>query len=114
MSGKSPVTVHDCQIDVHHDRSTLASMDIPRRVSVKGMEGANVTVVVTVVQGKVWMSIRPPFSWEAIMEPGKIDELIHVLELARDDAKKIAIPGRRVIPGDGAALRAITKGAPAT
>lgn len=32
------------------------------------------------------MSIVPPFTWEAIIEPGKIDELIHVLGLARQEA----------------------------
>ena len=51
------------------------------------MQGVNVTVIVTVVQGRVWLSISPPFTWEAIMEPAKVDELIHVLELARDAAK---------------------------
>ncbi len=64
-------------------------MGVPRRVRVKGMEGVDVTVVVTVVQGKVWMSISPPFTWEAIMEPGKVDEVMHVLELAREEAKKV-------------------------
>lgn len=59
-----------------------------RRVFVKGMQGADVTVIVWVVQGKVWMSISPPFTWEAIMEPGQVNELMHVLELARDEARK--------------------------
>lgn len=31
----------------------------------------------------------PPFTWEAIMEPARVDKLIHVLELAREDAKKM-------------------------
>ncbi|MGH3766174.1 MAG: hypothetical protein ACRDS0_29595 [Pseudonocardiaceae bacterium] len=47
-------------------------------------------MVVTVVQGTVWMSISPPFTWEAIMDPVNVDELIHVLGLAREDAKKMA------------------------
>jgi hypothetical protein len=51
------------------------------------MQGVDVTAVVTVVQGTVWLSISPPFTWEAIMEPHKVDELIHVLELAREEAK---------------------------
>lgn len=54
------------------------------------MQGIDVTVVVTVAQGTVWLSISPPFTWEAIMEPGKVDEVIHVLELARDEAMKAA------------------------
>jgi hypothetical protein len=54
------------------------------------MEGVEVTVVVTVVRGTVWMSISPPFTWEAIMEPVQVDELMHVLGLAREDAKKTA------------------------
>jgi hypothetical protein len=57
------------------------------------MQGIDVTVVVTVVQGTVWLSISPPFTWEAIMEPGKVDEVIHVLELARDEAMKAAAEG---------------------
>jgi hypothetical protein len=36
----------------------------------------------------VWLSIVPPFTWEAIMEPGKVDELIHVLGLAREEARQ--------------------------
>lgn len=66
---------------------------VPRRVFVKGMQSVDVTLVVTVVQGTVWVSISPPFTWEAIMEPVKVDELVHVLELARDDARKMAVAG---------------------
>lgn len=58
---------------------------MPRRVSVKGMEGVPATVVVTVVRDKVWLSISPPFTWEAIIDPVKVDELMHVLELTRSD-----------------------------
>jgi hypothetical protein len=137
MSGKCPVTVRDCQVSVHHDRDTLCSgvttrfskqdhsdyapngqdryinMSMPRRVSVKGMEGVSVTVIVAVVQGNVWMSIRPPFTWEAIMEPGKVDELMHVLELARDDAKRTPLArAGRVASGSGEALRTTPKGTP--
>jgi hypothetical protein len=64
-------------------------MSTPRRVCVKGMEEVDATVAVAVVQDKVWVSISPPFTWEAIMEPVQ-DELMQVLELARDDAKKMA------------------------
>jgi hypothetical protein len=82
---------------------------VPRRVFVKGMQGVDVTLIVTVVQGTVWVSISPPFTWEAIMEPVKVDELLHVLELARDEARKMPVvhnsgPSRP----SKAAVRAIT------
>ncbi len=73
-------------------------MSVPRRVAAKGMQGVNATVVVTVAQGTVWLSISPPFTWEAIMEPGKVDELLHVLELARDEAKTMAAARRELPP----------------
>ena len=44
------------------------------------------------------MLIQPPFTWEAIMEPGMIDELIRTLALAAEDAKKMA-SGRSVSRG---------------
>ena len=77
---------------------------VPRRVFVKGMQGIDVTLVVTVAQGSVWVSISPPFTWEAIMEPVKVDELVHVLELAKDEAKNMAVAG------NGGVVRAITGG----
>jgi hypothetical protein len=55
------------------------------------MKGVNAAVVVTVVRDKVWLSISPPLTWEAIMEPGKVDEVISLLELARNEAIKAAI-----------------------
>jgi hypothetical protein len=72
------------------------STSLPSRVFVKGMQGVDVTLVVTVVQGTVWVSIWPPFTWEAIMEPVKVDELVHVLELARDEARKTPETGLAV------------------
>jgi hypothetical protein len=54
---------------------------MPRRIAVTGMQGVAATVVVTVVQNKVWLSIQPPFTWEAIMEPAKVDDVIHALEV---------------------------------
>ena len=51
------------------------------KVSVKGTGGVAATVVVIAQRGQVWVSIQPPFTWEAIMEPGKVDELIHTLGL---------------------------------
>ncbi|HKR52642.1 MAG TPA: hypothetical protein VJT72_24295 [Pseudonocardiaceae bacterium] len=71
----------------------------PRRVRVKGMQGIDATVVVTVVRDTVWMSISPPLTWEAIMEPGKVDDVISALELARDQAKKAAASSGQVASG---------------
>ena len=65
-------------------------MGRPRRVHVKGMQGVDATVVVTVVRDKVWLSISPAFTWEAIMEPGKVDEVISVRKRARDEATTAA------------------------
>lgn len=67
-----------------------ASRIVHRRVSVKGSCGVSATVVVTVQQGQVWMSIQPPFTWETIMEPRHVDELIRTLALAVEGAKKMA------------------------
>lgn len=39
------------------------------------------------------MSFVSPFTWEAIMEPGKVDELIHVLGLARAEAMRSVTTG---------------------
>lgn len=84
---------------------------MPRRVWVNGMQGVGATVVVTVVRGSVWMSIRPPFTWEAIMDPGKVDEVIWALESARDEAASMgAAPSRRPPREAETAIRQITKG----
>jgi hypothetical protein len=73
-------------------RTTWPIRDVPRRIHVNGMQGVEVTVVVTVVHDTVWLSISPPFTWEAIMEPGEVDEVISMLALARDEAKKVPPP----------------------
>ena len=78
------------------EEAQFPRMGVPRRVLVKGMQGVDVTVVVTVVQGKVWLSISPPFTWEAIMEPREVDEVMHVLELAREEAKKMPAARREL------------------
>jgi len=57
-------------------------------------------VVVIVQRGKVWMSIQPPFTWDASMEPGMVEELIRTLALAAEDAKKM-VSGTRVSRGGG-------------
>jgi hypothetical protein len=95
--------------DVH---VTCADMRMPRRVSVQATEGVvAATVIVTVVQGKVWMSITPPFTWQAIMDSGLIDELMHVLRLARDEVRSTSLTGGRwVIRADKGPAREITSG----
>ena len=85
-------------------------MGMPRRVRVKGMQGVDATVVVTVVRDRVWLSISPPFTWEAIMAPGKVDEVISMLELARDEASKVATARKgSTFRGDAAVIQAITR-----
>jgi hypothetical protein len=69
----------------------MSYMGKPRRIRVKGMAGVDAAVVVTVVRDTVWLSISPPLTWEAIMEPGKVDEVISILELTRNEAKAVAI-----------------------
>ena len=97
--------------DVSYEQAPHTNRGIPHRVCVKGMQGIDVTVVVTVAQGKVWLSVSPPFTWEAIMEPGKVDEVIHVLRLAREEAEKQpAARGRPAADGGKAVVRAITSG----
>lgn len=77
------------------DSSAGQAGPVHRKISVKGSGGVGATVVVIAHRGQVRVSIVPPFTWEAIMEPGKIDEVIHVLALARDDAKKMAVARER-------------------
>ncbi|HET9255319.1 MAG TPA: hypothetical protein VFO16_08975 [Pseudonocardiaceae bacterium] len=74
---------------------TWPVMGRPRRVRVKGVGGIDVTVAVTTVRDTVWLSISSPFTWEAIIEPGKVDEVISILELARDEAIEIVKTRRR-------------------
>ncbi|MGH3802797.1 MAG: hypothetical protein ACRDTD_22260, partial [Pseudonocardiaceae bacterium] len=82
---------------------------MPRRVRVKGMQRVDVTVVVTVVHDTVWLSISPPFTWEAIMGPGRADDVIPMLELARDEAKKVATARNgSAFRGRTAVVRAVT------
>lgn len=66
------------------------SGSVHRKVTVSGSGGVVATVIVIAQRGQVWVSISPPFTWEAIMDPGKVDEVIHALALAREDAKKMA------------------------
>jgi hypothetical protein len=82
-----------------------------RRVLVKGSGNVPATVVVTARHGRVWMSVVPPFTPEAIMEPERIDELMHVLRLAREEARRMTfVDGRWAIRADREAVREITSG----
>lgn len=63
---------------------------VQRTVSVKGSGGVTATIVVTVRRGNVWVSIEPPFTWSAIMEPGKVAELRRTLAQATEDAQRMA------------------------
>lgn len=85
---------------------------MPRRVSVKAAEGERATVVVTVVQGWVWLSLAPMLTWEAIMEPRTVDEVVRVLEVAKEEAERMGMPSKRSPRHDGAAVREIGRGRP--
>lgn len=87
-------------------QSTQLTTAVHRRVAVQGSGGVSATIVVIARQGHVWLSITPPFTWEAILEPIAVDELTHTLELARLDATKMsADPEKRTFP---ATIRKIT------
>lgn len=75
--------------DTHHDQALCAGW-VCRKVSVKGSGGVPATVVVTVQRGWISLAIQPPFTWEAMMEPAKVDELARTLTLAREDARRMA------------------------
>ncbi len=93
------------------DTYTSTGMGILRRISVKGAEGAAATVVVTTYREQVWMSIVPLFMWEAIMELEEVDELMHVLGLARQEAEKMAAARRvHASRGDRTVVREIPSG----
>lgn len=62
---------------------------VHRRISVRGSGGVAATIVVFARQGAVLMSIVPPFTWEAVMDPDTVDELIDALGLAQEDARKM-------------------------
>jgi hypothetical protein len=75
--------------DTTNGQVAYPGSDVHRKVSVKGSGGVSATVVVIARRGRVWVSIVPPFTWEAIMEPGKVDELMRTLGLAREDAQRM-------------------------
>jgi hypothetical protein len=80
----------------------------PRKISVKARQGEDAAVVVTAVHGTVWISIAPPFMGEAIIGLRKVDEVVRALELARDEARKMAetAQGKRAAELGEAAERA--------
>jgi hypothetical protein len=65
--------------------------EIHRRVAVKGSGGVDAMVLVIVRRGRVWLSVTPPFTWEAIMAADNVDELTRALQLARDEAQADAV-----------------------
>jgi len=91
---------HENRVHGEDERLAVNEIDellrvVRRKVTVKGSGGVVATVVITARRGKVWMSIQPPFTWDAIMEPGMVDELIRTLVLTVEDAKTMPT-GRRV------------------
>lgn len=71
--------------------SSRVTPAVHRKITVRGSGGVAATIIVIARQGRVLLSIMPPFTWEAILEPSRIAELTHTLELARDDAEKMAV-----------------------
>lgn len=81
-------------------------MNVPRRVVAKGREGVVATVVVATYRGDVWISIVPPFTWDVVMAPAKVDELIQVLATARKDARRsVAVVATRTDHGGNGVVR---------
>lgn len=90
---------HGMAVDPREQTREIGHKHVHRRISVKGSGGVTATIVIFTRQGTVLMSIVPPFTWEAIMDPEQVDELISALELAKNDAKKMAIPRERLALG---------------
>ena len=57
------------------------------KLAVRGRQGMKVTVIVTVYRGTVWISIDPPFTSEAILEPEHVANLIDMLTQAVKEAQ---------------------------
>ena len=68
-------------------RASYSPSPMPRIMTATGSGGVAATVIVTVRRGFVWISIMPPFTWEAILDPGQVDELVQTLTLAGKDAR---------------------------
>lgn len=74
-------------VEDQDDRRRPATPGTLRKVSVTGTEGVVVNMVVKTYRGKVWLCWSP-LTWEAIMDSAKVDELVHALRLAQQEAKK--------------------------
>lgn len=97
--------------DFFHVHVSYTGTGVPRRILVKGSGNVPATVVVTARQGRVWMSVIPPFTWDAIMEPEKIDELMHVLRLTQEEARTMTfVGGRWMTHADKGSVQEITSG----
>lgn len=72
----------------NEDHVVRIGAEVHRKVAVTGSDSVSTTVVVVVRCGKVRLSIEPLFTWEAVVTPGKVDELIRTLESARDEASR--------------------------
>lgn len=71
----------------HNDQARRVAL---HKVTVKGSGGVTAAVLVTVRRGQIWLSVQPPFTWEAIMTPGKVEELVRTLAVAGEEAEKMA------------------------
>ncbi|MGH3795507.1 MAG: hypothetical protein ACRDSP_11515 [Pseudonocardiaceae bacterium] len=58
-----------------------------RKLAAKPRQGVNVTVIVAVYRGTVWLSIDSSFLREAILEPAQADSLIELLTQAVTEAR---------------------------
>jgi len=58
-----------------------------KKLAVRGRQGMKVTVIVSVYRGTVWVSIDPPFSFDAILEPEHVASLIDLLTQAVKEAQ---------------------------
>jgi hypothetical protein len=45
--------------------------------------GEDATIIIRVIQSRVWLSILPPCTWEAIMTVEMVEEVIRILAEAR-------------------------------
>ncbi len=76
----------DSTDDSHIDQALRV---VHHKVPVTGSGGVTATVIVTVRRGQVWLSIQPPFTWEAIMAPDKADEVMRTLGRAGEEARRM-------------------------
>ncbi|MGH3796478.1 MAG: hypothetical protein ACRDSP_16495 [Pseudonocardiaceae bacterium] len=58
-----------------------------RALTVKSRHGMNVIIVTMVYRGMVLITIDPPFTTDAILDPAHVDNLIATLTLANEEAR---------------------------